>query len=61
MRESFEKVGDCFYIDDAGNMYFCVEDFVHHNELPDTPLVRQAIIEIAQEAFPDIRILEKWN
>jgi hypothetical protein len=61
MYESFEKVGDCFYVDDGGNTYFCVEDFVRQNRLPDSPALRLALIEVAQEIFPGIRILEEWN
>jgi hypothetical protein len=60
MRESFEKVGE-FYVDHAGNTYFCVEEFVRANQLPDSPALRVAIIEIAHETFPGIRILEEWN
>jgi hypothetical protein len=61
MRESFEKVGDFFYVDNAGNMYFCLEDFVRQHRLPDSPALRIALIEIAEETFPGIRILEEWN
>lgn len=61
MRESFEKVGDFFYVDDAGNMYFCLEDFVRQHRLPDSPALRIALIEIAEETFPGIQILEEWN
>jgi hypothetical protein len=50
-----------FYVDDTGNMYFCVEDFVRENELPDSPALRLAVIELAQEVFPGILILEQWN
>jgi hypothetical protein len=57
MYESFEKFGDCFYVDHAGNMYFCVEEFVRLNHLPDSPALRRAVIEVAQEIFPDIRSL----
>jgi hypothetical protein len=60
MRGSFEKVGD-FYVDHAGNTYFCVEEFVRENQLPDSPALRVALIEIAHEIFPGIRILEEWN
>ena len=60
MRESFKKVGD-FYVDHAGNTYFCVEEFVRENQLPDSPALRVALIEIAHEIFPGIRILEEWN
>jgi hypothetical protein len=61
MDYPLEKVGNCFYVDAAGNMYFCVEDFLRENELPDSRLVRQAVIEIAQEEFPEILILEQCN
>jgi hypothetical protein len=56
-----EKVGDCFYADDAGNIYFSVQDFLRENALPDSPEVRLAVIEIAQEDFPEILMLEEWN
>jgi hypothetical protein len=61
MGELFEKVGDSFYADDAGNIYFCLEDFVREHRLPDSPALRAALIEIAQETFSGIRILEEWN
>jgi hypothetical protein len=60
MRESFQKVGD-FYVDHAGNTYFCVDEFVRANQLPDSPALRVALIEIAHETFPGIRVLEEWN
>jgi len=61
VHESFEKVGDCFYVDGVGNTYFSVEDFMREHRLPDSPRLRRAVIELAQEEFPDIRILEEWN
>jgi hypothetical protein len=61
MHESFKKAGDCFYIDNAGNPYFSVEDFLRNNQLPDSPVLRLAVIELAQEIIPSIRILEKLN
>jgi hypothetical protein len=61
MDSPLEKVGDCFYVDDAGNMYFSVDDFLRSNDLPDSPVVRQAVIEIAEEEFPEMLILEEWN
>lgn len=61
MDSPFEKVGDCFYVDNAGNMYFSVDDFLRSNDLPDSPMVRLAVIEIAQEEFPEMLILEESN
>jgi hypothetical protein len=61
MDSPLEIVGDCVYVDGAGNMYFSVEDFVRANDLPDSPALRLAIIEIAQEIFPELLILEEWN
>jgi hypothetical protein len=56
-----EKVGTCFYVDEAGNTYFCVEDFVRENQLPDSPELRLAVIEELREILPGILILADWN
>lgn len=56
-----EKVGDCFYVDDAGNTYFSVVDFIRENQLPDSRELRLAVIEELKEIYPGILIVEEWN
>ena len=45
MDGPIDKAGECFYIDAAAKMYFCVSEFVHRNQLPDSPKLRLAVIE----------------
>jgi len=49
------------YVDDAGNQYFCVEEFLRDNRLPDTPQIRKVVAEEFREIYPGILILEEQN
>lgn len=60
MHGKLVRVTYCTHVDDAGNKYFSVEEFIRGNNLPDTGKVRQAVREISQED-PEVLILEDMN
>ncbi len=55
------RVTECMYVDDEGKPYFCVEDFLHENQLPDTPEGRQVVIKEFKETEPGMLIVEEQN
>jgi len=60
MDSAFQKV-DCIWIDEDGNIYFCLTDFIRMNKLPDSQGLRMVIIEELREMIPDMLIIEDWN
>lgn len=61
MDSRLTRVTSCMYVDDAANKYFCVEEFLRENRLPDTPLMRKVVAEEFKEMCPGILILEEQN
>ena len=61
MRGPLRKVGDCFYVDEAENTYFSVDDFIRVNKLLDCQALRLAVVEEVMELWPEILILEHWH
>ncbi len=61
MDHGLKRVTSCMYVDDAGNQYFCVEEFLRDNRLPDTPQIRKVVAEEFREIYPGILILEEQN
>jgi len=61
MDSRLTRVTSCMYVDDAGNKYFCVEEFLRDNGLRDTPLIRKVVAEEFKEVFPGILIVEEQN
>ncbi len=53
------KVDDCFYVDDSGNIYFCVTEFLKANKLPDDWSFRLIVIEELLGIFPEVLILSE--
>lgn len=54
-----KKVDDCFYLDESGQIYFSVSNFLHVNDLPNNPLLRIVVIEELLDIFPEVQILDE--
>ena len=61
MDSPLTRVTSCMYVDEADNKYFCVEEFLRNNQLPDTPLMRKVVADEFKQMFPGILILEEQN
>ena len=55
------QVTECIYVDDDGQIYFSIGDFLRTSGLPNDERFRRVIEEEIEETTPDIRILEEEN
>jgi hypothetical protein len=53
-----KKVDDCFYLDESGQIYFSVSNFLRVNDLPNHPLLKIVVIEELLDIFPEAEILD---
>jgi hypothetical protein len=53
-----KKVDDCFYLDESGQIYFSVSNFLRVNDLPNHPLLKIVVIEELLDVFPEAEILD---
>ena len=49
---------DCFYLDESGQIYFSVSNFLRVNDLPNHPLLKIVVIEELLDVFPEAEILD---
>jgi hypothetical protein len=61
MDRDLTQITYCFYVDDDGQIYFCVGDFCREHRLPDSPELRRAVAEDIKATFPGILILEEQS
>jgi hypothetical protein len=59
MTTRLKKVDDCFYLDESGQIYFSVSNFLHVNDLPNHPAFRIVVIEELLDVLPEVRILDE--
>jgi len=52
------QVDDCFYLDEAGQIYFSVANFLSVNALPNHPLLKLVVIEELLNIFPEVQIID---
>jgi hypothetical protein len=55
--DKYTRVDDCFCLDDSGNIWFCISNFLHANELPDDPRLILVVIEELLDIFPEVQLL----
>jgi hypothetical protein len=53
-----KKLDDCFYLDESGQIYFSVSNFLRVNDLPNHPLLKIVVIEELLDVFPEAEILD---
>ena len=53
------KVDDCFYLDESGQIYFSVSNFLRVNDLPNDPLLTIVLIEELWDIFPEAQVLDE--
>ena len=57
-KEDLKRIGDGFYVDGGGKIYFQVREFLAAHHMPDTPEVRAQVWAEVRRDFGVIGVTE---